>query len=168
MFKPLQNGIFVFIVSIIYSLIEIEMEGKHGWCKNLPTAKKVVSSFTLYHLLMMSLILILFYQQFHKKDIWLITFYITAFFFIEDFLWFILNPFFTYDKYKKENIPWHKQWIGGQPIENYICYFITLVTYFKTKFKSEQMTSIMNISILIFLTMSLAPLYHKFYFRIRK
>ena len=65
MFKPLQNGIFVFIVSIIYSLIEIEMEGKHGWCKNLPTAKKVVSSFTLYHLLMMSLILILFYQQFH-------------------------------------------------------------------------------------------------------
>ena len=48
MFKPLQNGIFVFIVSIIYSLIEIEMEGKHGWCKNLPTAKKVVSSFTLY------------------------------------------------------------------------------------------------------------------------
>ena len=46
MFKPLQNGIFVFVISIIYSLIEIEMEGEYGWCEKLPTAKKVISSFT--------------------------------------------------------------------------------------------------------------------------
>ena len=167
MFKPLQNGIFVFVISIIYSLIEIEMEGEYGWCEKLPTAKKVISSFTFYHLLMMVLIITLFYQQFHKKDIWLIIFYITSFFFIEDFLWFILNPYFTYDKYSKENIPWHKHWVGAQPIENYVCYLITIITYFNTKFKSEQMTSIINIIILIFLTMSLAPLYHKFYFKIR-
>ena len=62
----------------------------------------------------------------------------------------ILNPYFTFDKYSKENIPWHKHWISGQPIENYICYAITIFTYFKTKFKTEQMTSILNILILIF------------------
>ena len=50
----------------------------------------------------------------------------------------ILNPYFTFDKYSKENIPWHKHWIYGQPIENYFCYAITIFTYFKTKFKTEQ------------------------------
>lgn len=168
MFKEIQNGIFVFIISIIYSLIEIEMEGKYGWCAQLPTAKKVMADFTFYHLLMMLFIIITFYQLFHRKDIWIIVFYIAAFFFIEDYIWFILNPYFTFDKYSKENIPWHKHWIYGQPIENYFCYAITIFTYFKTKFKTEQMTSILNILILIFLTMSLAPLYHKFYFMIRK
>ena len=83
MFKPIQNGIFVFIVSIIYSMIEIEMEGKNGWCTHLPTAKNVISSFTLYHLLMMALIFVIFYQMFHKKDIWIMIFYITMFFFIK-------------------------------------------------------------------------------------
>ena len=79
------------------------MEGKYGWCIQLPTAKKVMADFTFYHLLMMCFIIITFYQLFHRKDIWIIVFYIAAFFFIEDYIWFILNPYFT-DKYSKENI----------------------------------------------------------------
>ena len=40
------NSIFVFVFSLIYSLMEIEIEGKHGWCKELPTAKNVCKDFT--------------------------------------------------------------------------------------------------------------------------
>ena len=166
MFKPIQNGIFVFVVSIIYSLIEIEMEGKNGWCTHLPTAKNVISSFTLYHLLMMALVFVIFYQMFHKKDIWIMIFYITMFFFIEDFLWFVLNPYFTIKNYNKENITWHKTWISGQPLENYICYGIVLLTYFNTKFKKEQMNSILYIALLIAITVSLAPFYHLIYVKL--
>ena len=66
------NSIFVFVFSLIYSLMEIEIEGKNGWCKELPTAKNVCKDFTLYHLLMNVLIIITFL----KNDIFLIIQYI--------------------------------------------------------------------------------------------
>jgi len=106
--------------------LEIEIEGKDGWCKNLPTAKNVFFNFTFYHILMICIIALTFYKIFNKKDIWMIIFYITMFFYIEDYLWFIYNPFYTYKKYSKEFIPRHKHWFLGQPIENYICYFIIM------------------------------------------
>ena len=166
--KSINNGIFVFFFSFIYSLIEIEIEGKDGWCKNLPTAKNVFFNFTLYHILMMCIITLTFYKIFNKKDIWILIFYITMFFYIEDYLWFIYNPFYTYKKYSKEFIPWHKHWFLGQPIENYICYFIILMTYFKTKFKTEQMNSSIYIVLLLSIFTLLSPLYHIFYFKIRQ
>ena len=166
MLKPINNGIFVFFVSIIYSLIEIEMEGKNGWCTHLPTAKNVISTFTLYHLLMMALIILIFYQLFHKKDIWIIIFYITMFFFIEDFLWFVLNPYYTIQKYNGKNIQWHSRWLWGQPLENFVCYFLIVLTYFKTKYKKEQMNSIIYILLLITITVSLAPFYHLLYIKL--
>ena len=33
----------------------------------------------------------------------------------EDFLWFILNPHFGWKKFGKEQIWWHKRWLGGLP-----------------------------------------------------
>jgi len=33
----LSTSIFVFILSLIFALLEIEIEGKNGWAKNLPT-----------------------------------------------------------------------------------------------------------------------------------
>ena len=167
MYKSINNGVFVFFVSFLYSLIEIEMEGKGGWCINLPTAKKVLADFTMYHLLMMMIIILIFYQLFHKKDIWIMIFYITMFFFLEDLLWFIYNPYFTYKKYSSENIPWHKHWIYNQPIENFMCYTIVLFTYFKTKFKKEQMNSIIYILLLLGIFFCLAPIYHVLYFKLR-
>ena len=157
MLKPINNGVFVFLFSIIYSLIEIEMEGKNGWCTHLPTAKNVISTFTLYHLLMMVLIILTFYQQFNNKDVWLIVFYITMFFFIEDLLWFVLNPYYTIKKYSEKNIPWHSKWFWGQPIENFFCYFIIFITYFNTKYKKEHMNSF--IYILLYLNSFLGLFY---------
>ena len=110
------------------------MEGKDGWCKNLPTAKNVIASFTWYHILMMIIVILIFYQTFRGLDIWMVVFYITAFFLIEDFLWFVFNPFYGIKKYKKENIPWHKNWGAEVPVENFIGLAIFLTTYIKTKF----------------------------------
>ena len=104
MLPKIHNGVFVFFVALLYSLMEIEMEGKDGWCKNLPTAKNVIASFTWYHILMMIIVILIFYQTFRGLDVWMVVFYITAFFLIEDFLWFVFNPFYGIKKYKKENI----------------------------------------------------------------
>ena len=133
MLPKIHNGVFVFFVALLYSLMEIEMEGKDGWCKNLPTAKNVIASFTWYHILMMIIIILIFYQTFRSLDIWMVVFYITSFFLIEDFLWFVFNPFYGIKKYKKENIPWHKNWSAEVPIENFIGLAIFITTYIKTK-----------------------------------
>ena len=168
MFKPINNGIFVYFVSIIYSLMEIEMEGPNGWCTHMPTARNILATFTFYHLLMMAFIILVFFQLFHRKDIWMIIMYTTLFFFIEDVMWFMFNPYYTIKKYSKENIHWHTRWIFGQPIENYICYLVLIITYIKTKYKKEHMNSVINIGILMAIGISLAPLYHYFYFKIRQ
>jgi len=36
-----------------------------------------------------------------------------------DFLWFVLNPHFTYKKFKQEHIPWYtdSEWFAGFPID---------------------------------------------------
>ena len=166
MLSKINNGAFVFLISIIYSLIEIEMEGKNGWAKNLPTARNVIFTFTLYHLYMMAFVFLIFYQLFIDKDIWMMTFYTTMFFYIEDFLWFVLNPYFTIKKYNSKNVKWHKKWILGQPIENYISYLIFMFTYYNTNYKSEHTNSLIVIILLLSITVLLSPIYHKFYLKI--
>lgn len=36
-----------------------------------------------------------------------------------DFLWFVLNPHFTYKKFKQEHIPWYtdSEWFAGFPMD---------------------------------------------------
>lgn len=167
MLPKIHNGVFVFFVALLYSLMEIEMEGKDGWCKNLPTAKNVLVSFTWYHILMMVIIILIFYQTFQHLDIWMTVFYITSFFLIEDFLWFVFNPFYGINNYKQENIPWHKNWSAELPIENFVGLAIFIFTYIKTKFKTEHMNSLIYMGIGVAVAICLAPLYHVFYKKIR-
>jgi len=159
----MNNGIFTFISATIFSLMEIEIEGKNGWCKNLPTTKNFISSFTLYHVFMNIFIMLMNYKLY--SNLYDAVFYTNAWFLIEDFMWFVLNPYFTIKKYKKEFIPWHKRWLFKLPIENYICGYIMCAMYKYSPNHIDLYNSFFTITGLIYTTTSLSPYYHRFYIR---
>jgi hypothetical protein len=161
------DGFFVFIFSVIYSLMEIEIEGEHGWCEKLPTAKKFYKDFTFYHILMNTLIIMTFIRLYINKGLFITLFYTTSFFLIEDFLWFVLNPCFTLKKYTKENIPWHKEWFMGIPSVNFVGLGILFLSILISKHKYELFTSLIIFIVSTTMTILLSPFYHRFYYLIR-
>lgn len=40
-----------------------------------------------------------------------------AFWILEDFLWFVLNPAFGLAKFTPAHVPWHKHWLLGVPAD---------------------------------------------------
>jgi len=141
--------IFVFIAAAITSILEIQIEGSNGWAKNLPTwrsnPKKLYvkilcfifnkKELTGYHLAYWTQILIFMHAPIFWEVQWSLPLesHIMAsfllFFLIEDFLWFVFNPAFGIKKFKKENIPWHKNWIGPFPRGYYISTILIIILY---------------------------------------
>ena len=84
----MTEALFIFSYSTLYSLLEIELEAKEGWCKNLPTPV-VLGNFTFYHVLMNIIVIISILKVYVKditslEDITQAIFYIAAWFLIED------------------------------------------------------------------------------------
>ena len=165
----MKDAIFVFSYATLYSLLEIELEAKEGWCKNLPTPV-VLGNFTLYHVLMNIIVIITILKVYVKditsiQDLALGIYYIAAWFLIEDFMWFVLNPHFTLAKYKKEEIWWHarRPWYFGIPEHNYVGILVMCVCYYLSDKKSEIDVNIIYILIFILLTIMFAKYYHEYY-----
>ena len=100
--------LFVLLTSLVYSLIEVELEGKNGWMTKIPTAKVVYMGgkhMTLYHIYMILMItLSVGYQnnmQYTIPSFLYSASYVFLFLLLEDFLWFVFNPYFTIKRYKK-------------------------------------------------------------------
>jgi len=145
------NAIFIFSISILFAFLEIEIEGKNGWAKKLPTwyRKSGLSKLpylttskkplTGYHLIMNLFILLVFHSIFFFGIVWtpireiaVITAYL-IFIIIEDFLWFLFNPYFGLKNFKKEKIWWHNKskWIFGLFPIDYLkgITLIVIITY---------------------------------------
>lgn len=54
---------------------------------------------------------------------------IMLFWVIEDALWFVLNPAFGWSKFSAANIPWHKHWWLGLPVDYWISTAIGIVLF---------------------------------------
>lgn len=171
------DSVIVFIISFLYALIEIEMEGKHGWGRYLPTTKKFLGHLTLYHVYMLAFLFMVFVlvflprfkatmgcstQMSTKSFIVKLLFYFLSFVLIEDFLWFVLNPNYTLANYNEKSIPWHKGWILGIP-KNYYFGFAAVGGLLLFSQDAQLLQSLLIMGGLIVLTIVLAPLYHKFY-----
>ena len=129
-----MNIIFFLLATTLYSLMEIEIEGKYGWMVKCPTPtvfKMGGKNFTLYHIYMTGFIIMISlitsqitFSSINSifQGIFLTSYYTTLFLIVEDILWFILNPYFTLSKYSQKNIPWHanQPWILNSPLHNYI------------------------------------------------
>ena len=166
--QEILHGIFIAVFAILYSALEIEIEGADGgWAKNLPTVPSYIGELTVYHVIMnIIIILVVVYSSYMIKDanLWLAIFFVIAWFLIEDFVWFVLNPFFTIKKYTKKDIWWHgkQPWILGMPLHNWGGFLGMLVIGFITKRKSliwalGAMLGVVGITTLA------APLYHIWY-----
>lgn len=166
-----ENLYFVLISSFIYSLIEIELEGKNGWMTKIPTANVVYvggKHLTLYHIYMILIIItgVCFQNrmEFTFKSFFHSASYVFLFLLLEDVLWFIFNPYFTIKKYKKDVVWWHSKqpWIYGIPFHNYLTITLNCIIAYITGI-SDIIYSIIYSIIFVGLSVLLSPLYHEFY-----
>lgn len=135
--------IFISIWALIYSMFEIEVEGKHGWAQNLPVYyivkpnKLFPLGFSSWNLLMILIVFISIFNPIIFNKIFklnlpndYIYLFIVSFLMwtlIEDQMWFAYNPSFNkknnskvykysrYKQYNKENVTWHKFNSSGIP-----------------------------------------------------
>ena len=166
------DATLVIVLSVLYSLIEIELEAGCGWGVNIPTSQVMKSShFTYYHLYMLLFLAVMCiaiwwwkYELPWWKKLMVAAFFLTFILLLEDFFWFVLNPYFTMKKYNSESIPWHKNWLGPTPIHNIYGLAILLVlAYFIGV--NDIWYSFMFILPVVALVIMGAPLYHSFYKR---
>ena len=122
--------LFSILISFVVAKFEINVEGKDGWAKNLPTWRKnnqITRLFfgdydlTGYHFwfFIMSLTFLHFPYFVGLIFSWSLELKIMAVFFLgvalEDFLWFVLNPSFGIKKFNKNSGVWLK-WVGFIPV----------------------------------------------------
>lgn len=123
--------IFSLFMAFSIAQLEINIEGKDGWAKNLPTWKiknkwtKIIYGeypLTGYHLyLIMTVLGFLHFPFFFGLD-WSLSkeFIVLALYciilLIEDFFWFIFNPHYGFKKFHKHHIVWHHHWIFNVPV----------------------------------------------------
>ena len=167
----MNEALFIFSYSTLYSLLEIELEAKEGWCKNLPTPV-VLGKFTLYHVLMNIIVIITLLKVYvkNKDDLAKGIFYIALWFLVEDFMWFVMNPYYKIEKYKKEYIWWHarSEWYYGIPEHNYIGGLVIIICWLLSKEKLKMCCNLLYILIFVLLGIMYSEYYHKYYISIHK
>ena len=134
------SAVYLYILALAFALVEIQIEGKHPWAKKLPTtiSDDVFNRFynyltgkklTVYHFYMFLIVFLLFHLPFvadytGKEGIrwtWQQEFIALSEYFVFvvvwDFLWIVLNPFFTIRKFTPKGCSWHVRWKWNVPID---------------------------------------------------
>ena len=165
-----KHTFFINIFAILFALLEIEMEGKHGWAEKLPTVASGLGMFTMYHIYMnIIVILVVFYTtQLLNVNIWTSIHFIILWFLVEDVAWFILNPYYTLKKYTKEDIWWHgkQKWIYGIPMHNIVGIGFLVLTSVLSENKNIIYSYVITLTIGVFV-IYIAPYYHGIYKKLR-
>lgn len=143
------TNIYIFILATILAILEIQIEGAHGWAKNLPTWRpnpgspvaKIYSKMmsgkelTGYHLTMFSFVFLIFNLPFffgfpfNLENILKISSLFFIFIALWDFLWFVLNPYHPLKNFAKNN-PNHKAFLFGMPTDYYYSLAISFLLAF--------------------------------------
>jgi hypothetical protein len=136
---------FMAFMSLILALWEIQIEGKDGWAANSPGWRlekgwlvKITGGrpITGYHFYMTVFIIALVHLPLFfvtwslRLECLLLGFYL-GMVLLEDFLWFVLNPYYGIKNFRKEKIWWHRTWWGPVPSLYWILLVLTvLLIYF--------------------------------------
>ena len=137
---------FLLTTSLLFALLEIQIEGKHGWAEKLPTWRienrltQIVYNkrpLTGYHLYLQIFLLVFVHMPFAMSLVqWSIEgeFRVLAFMILfwvtEDFLWFVCNPSFGIRRFKPEHIWWHRgAWWGIMPRDYWIWTPVAIAMY---------------------------------------
>jgi hypothetical protein len=136
---------FMFCMSVILALWEIQIEGRDGWAAKLPgwrIEKGLLVRLaggrpvTGYHLYMTLFLIALVHLPFFftpwswRMESLILGFYV-GMVFLEDFFWFALNPHYGIKNFRKGRIWWHGTWWGPVPVLYWFLLVITgLLFYF--------------------------------------
>jgi hypothetical protein len=132
--------LYLFLVSLIFAGLEIQIEGKNGWAAQLPAWRPDNSNWFSkifrkilfgkdvdgYHLLIFTLLLVILHYPYFTGRIWNFSqeFATLALFFLMtivwDFLWFIMNPYYGLSHFRPEYIWWHKKWFLSLPVDYWV------------------------------------------------
>lgn len=143
--------LFILIAAFIFAKLEIEIEGPHGWAEKLPTWR--VENHTLldwffggrpltgYHTWAFALILFCFHLPFFwspgswsmRGELQALAAY-TAFWIVEDFLWFVFNPHYGWRKFRRDSVWWHKRWLLRLPLDYWLMTGIVVALLSLTRF----------------------------------
>lgn len=131
--QPVAVILGVVIVSGMFAMVEIQIEGAAGWAANLPTWRIEKHwlldifwggrAMTGYHAWVFPFIGVMLHMGFVLLGTWSWRLEARAlaatmlFWIIEDALWFILNPAYGWFGLTPERVPWHKHWFLGVPLD---------------------------------------------------
>jgi hypothetical protein len=133
----LPGTLLLFGYALLFALVEIEIEGKDGWAIRLPTwfRRKPLYArlyavllsgkpLTGYHAVMFFIPFLSFHigLAFGQPWSWGLEARLVASYLLWnvtwDFLWFLLNPAFGWQRFRKGEIWWHDgPWLGRVPID---------------------------------------------------
>lgn len=131
----IHYGVYLFIIATTLAILEIQIESKAGWAKNLPCwrpdpqslVSRVYGFFmegkelTGYHLAIFALVLVVVHFPFAagvdwslREEIEAISAYLLLGIFW-DYLWFVWNPHYGIKQFSPQYVGWHQKWIGPLP-----------------------------------------------------
>ncbi len=128
----LPQAVYQSLLAILLALLEIEIEGAHGWAEKLPTWRwgppwylRLTNgkAMTGYHACLLSLILLFLHGPLLEGFTWEREARVLSVFFqlavVWDFLWFVLNPAYGTPRFKPGQVAWFRSWIGPAPADYY-------------------------------------------------
>lgn len=182
-------------LALWFALIEIEIEGPHGWALRLPTwfrtrgpAGRVYGALssgkplTGYHLFMATLPLVILHLPFGYGADWswaaelMIGATYLAFAIGWDYLWFILNPAFGLPRFRRGEVWWYSgPWIGRLPHEYYVAvgasFAVAALAWPAGRGAgalAEQGRLVLGLALLSIAAMAAAPAYRRWYAWMRR
>ncbi|HYE99832.1 MAG TPA: hypothetical protein VEJ18_13020 [Planctomycetota bacterium] len=133
--------VYFFFIAMALALLEIQIEGKHGWAEKLPTWRwtprlaqwfgRPVTGYHLYLQLFMLLLLHLphMYAGFTwEREVELLSLYFLLSVFW-DFLWFALNPHYGLGRFNRACVWWFRGWWCGVPADYFLGIFTSWALY---------------------------------------
>ncbi len=128
----LSQAAYQSLLALLLALLEIEIEGAHGWAEKLPTWRwgppwylRLTNGkpMTGYHASLLSLILLFLHGPLLDGFSWEREARVLSVFFqlavVWDFLWFVLNPAYGTPRFKPGQVAWFRSWIGPAPADYY-------------------------------------------------
>ena len=70
-----------------------------------------------------------------------------------DFLWFVLNPHFGWQKFSPIHVAWHSSWLGPWPYDYYFGIIVYLLLYSISFLKDWQSGLMESVSLLLYLSL---------------
>jgi hypothetical protein len=179
---------YLFVYALVMALVEIEIEGEHGWAAKLPTWKRTTGAaarlwgfllhgkpLTGYHAFMLPVPLFAFHLGFMQGQPWswpaegraLATYLVWT---VQwDFLWFVFNPPFGWRRFRRGEVWWHARWIGRLPADyvQAIAASFVLTAIAGTPELRAHALLVSGFLVLSVVAVLLAPAYHRWYAAMR-